>query len=1013
MTGTIAILADDYIEYQKLLVNSIASEVKNCGYGALCIIGAEVDGCAQENQPGLLGGRIYPHVHGTVIDGLISLSGTIGNNVSVDKLSEFVTGYGVPAVSVGIELTGMPNVMVDDRTGMVNLVNHLIEDTTAQNFAFIQGLDHDPYSERREAIFRDILLESGIAINESLIVRGNYDPLLTYQVVLELLAEHGRVDAIVAANDAMALSAARAVTSKGYEIPTDVLITGFDDTGEASRHSPALTTVRQPLFEIAKKSVSMLIDQLHGSAASARDGFESVTVNTELIIRGSTACSQNSALSSADFVLSSEEIFDRIKGSMVGLSAPQDFDLMALSESIYKTITESYDYFSEYINECLLDDIRIDQQHWWSNLCYQIESCANNLAKVAVDKTFRSLVVAALATVREKLWALSMEREFDVITYNNWHALLHLEMSSCIKQEEILATTATWIGHVKPKGWCLVWNDEPQPTPHRKSSVAQRLVDGRLSTYQSLFETEQLLPAPFIRSLQSGLTVLSPICVGGLHYGYLLIDPDGIKSIDISAASRSIGNAMRSRYLRHKLELQARDLEWANYELEQLANHDALTGLPNRFHFEKKLQSAVASTDDNKRLAIIFVDLDGFKGVNDSIGHKGGDRLLQIIADRLKKVVGKFTESGFVARLGGDEFTVIIDDASFLEDNGLDALSTEMLRCASRPCTINDSTVAVSASIGYTISTPNRFDASALLSQADSAMYLAKSAGKNAVSAYTSELAEADKQRRHLETNLRKALTNGELTVHFQPRINLATGLICGAEALTRWVVETKDGPVTVARPDQFIPIAEQFGMINDLDAVALDQSLRQVAHWESQGIDITVSVNVSVMRLQKSSFVNDVLESVKRFGVDPTSIELEITESAAMEDVEENIEKMRALKAAGIRLAIDDFGTGYSSLNYLKKLPVDNLKIDRSFIMELDEQNSGDGAETAVVRSIVALGKSMEIGLVAEGIETDHQREFVTALNCEEGQGYFYYKPMPGTELTQILLSQIQRRAA
>ncbi len=1015
--STIAVLVDEYIDYQKALVDTIAAEHHSRGYGTLCITGRELESQTSDVK-NALGGRLYPLLQSNIISGLISLTGTIGNNVDLTELTNFVARFNVPKVSIGIELKGMPNVLVDDQSGMRDLVTHLITDTKAKNIAFLQGFVNDPYSDQRELIYRTVLKEAGFSVDESLIVRGNYDPFESYQVVHDLLRKHGNsIDAIVAANDAMALSAARAITALGYDIPGDIAVTGFDDTGEASKHSPALTTVRQPLALMARQSVLLLQEQIDYQVDGSLEPITAV-VKSELVIRGSTLSGANGQAGLDSINSSADSLYEKIMTSMSGLSTPENVDLHAITESLWETLADGGDHLSLALNKSLVDSIGVEQQHWWSNLCHQIESCSELILESSTDKPFLPIIIAALSTVKERAWALSMEREFDIGRVRSAHANMHLRMSSCTTRADILATLTEWLDCIKPTRWYLVWYEKPLSSPDKQARLVQVSGLGEpISFNKGKFESIDVLPRSVADEMNDGLLVLSPIYAGGVYFGYLLIEPVGVKSADVDSVAVSIGNAMRNRYLMSKLKQKSADLEQANTELNQLAKYDALTGLPNRWHFHQRLNDAyINSNNEGVLLGVLFVDLDGFKLVNDSMGHDAGDNLLRIIADRLQQALDAFEGDAYVARLGGDEFTAIVQMNHLHGEQQIARLSAAMLKLVTQPCDIAGQSVVVSASIGYALNTQEVLSAESLLSKADIAMYRAKESGRNAAIPYTPDLEHADRQRLHLEQKLRKAISNGDLQIHFQPRIDLTSGRICGAEALMRWIEQEDDGSqVIVARPDQFILLAEKTGLIKQLDATALEQCLCQINEWKQIGIEITVSINVAVTCLQQDNFVNDVLSRIEHHGINPSLVELEITESAAMGDAVENFAKLDSLKKAGIRLSIDDFGTGYSSLSYLKKFPVDYLKIDRSFIMEITKENYEDTTETAVVRSIVALGKSLQIGLLAEGIETELQHQFVVSLGCDEGQGYYFHKPMPADELTKILMQdrELFKRAA
>ncbi|MCA9836384.1 MAG: EAL domain-containing protein [Trueperaceae bacterium] len=437
------------------------------------------------------------------------------------------------------------------------------------------------------------------------------------------------------------------------------------------------------------------------------------------------------------------------------------------------------------------------------------------------------------------------------------------------------------------------------------------------------------------------------------------------------------------------------ELEASNRRLENLANFDPLTGLPNRSHFLKRLNSAIE--EQVAGFALLFIDLDGFKLVNDSLGHTYGDRLLLEVAKRLRKSVRR---SDFVSRLGGDEFTIIVND---LENPVIAVkIADKILKSFMQPFSLEGNDFKVTASIGIAHYPAHSQNAQLLIKQADIAMYQAKNLGRNRSFLFTEELDQSVNERIHLLQDLRRAIDKGELELYYQPRIALQDLSMTSVEALLRWQ-HPKRGFVS---PAIFIPLAEESGLIHALGQWVLHEVCQQLGRWQSEGISTRIAVNVSMHELQAEGFVNKTKAVLEHNHINAALLELEITESAAMYNVELNIDKLERLQAHGIKLAIDDFGTAYSSLNYLKRLPVHSLKIDRSFIMDIDENES---VNKAIVRSIIALAKSMELEVVAEGVETLAQVEFLRALGCDEAQGYYFSRPVPVKSLEPFFAKESQ----
>lgn len=432
----------------------------------------------------------------------------------------------------------------------------------------------------------------------------------------------------------------------------------------------------------------------------------------------------------------------------------------------------------------------------------------------------------------------------------------------------------------------------------------------------------------------------------------------------------------------------------AESRIRHLAEFDTLTQLPNRALLTDRLSQAIAMARRNgDKLAVLFIDLDRFKNVNDSLGHATGDRILQEVASRLCLIV---RESDTVSRLGGDEFVVVVTS---LEHAG-NAMPTaqKILASLGRPYQIDDHELQLTPSIGIAIYPDNGNDNESLLKNADAAMYHAKSSGRNNFQFFTPELNQWVTDRLRIENGLRHALEREELQVHYQPQVDLATGRIVGCEALLRWF--PADGaPIP---PDRFIPVAEETGMIHPIGLWVLDEACRQLAQWEAEGASgIRMAVNVAVPQLRRPSFVDGVESILARHHMKPGRLEIEVTESVFLDPDAQIRETLRSLTDMGVKLSLDDFGTGYSSLSYLKNFRFDVLKIDRSFVSELARNHD----DMTLVRAISSIARDMSLITVAEGIESDEQRRILTALGCNLGQGYLFSRPIPPSEFRRLVM--------
>ncbi len=431
----------------------------------------------------------------------------------------------------------------------------------------------------------------------------------------------------------------------------------------------------------------------------------------------------------------------------------------------------------------------------------------------------------------------------------------------------------------------------------------------------------------------------------------------------------------------------------AEQDVKKLAYHDPLTSLPNRTYLKQQLAVTVnRAATENQRFAILFLDLDRFKMINDTMGHDAGDLLLKAVADRIRHCV---RENDFVARLGGDEFTVVLENIASLD--GASSVAEKICRSVARPFVFMQQKMFVTTSIGISIFPDDGEDVSALIKHADSAMFRAKEK-RDDFCFYERGMEAEIAKRLKLEQELRKAIDGDQLVLHYQPQIDFKTGDLVGAEALVRWEHPLKG----LVPPDVFIPLAEESGLINQLTDWVLENSALQIKRWLDEGYRLTLAVNLSVKDLMQEDLHTKLQNLIKRSNLPPNVLELEITESTLMDHPELMIKELNKIKKMGITVAMDDFGSGYSSLNYLKKLPVDVLKIDRSFISDIES----DSSDSAIVAGIIALAKNLGMSTVAEGVETEAQRCILQQLGCDSFQGYLVSKPVTPQRFAELFLS-------
>lgn len=445
--------------------------------------------------------------------------------------------------------------------------------------------------------------------------------------------------------------------------------------------------------------------------------------------------------------------------------------------------------------------------------------------------------------------------------------------------------------------------------------------------------------------------------------------------------------------IKKELEAKQENFEIVYAKLENCAFYDSLTGLPNRINIETKLNMIISDAITNStRGAVLFIDLDNFKNLNDTLGHSFGDEVITKVGEVIKHICDDDVSA---ARVGGDEFVVVIPKFTHITE--VIEFTKKILKSLEEIRTINNNDINLSTSIGISVFPEQGESSTHLLKYADIAMHKVKEGGKNNFKFYTDEMTKEIENKMEIQKHLIKAIEKNELVLHYQPLIDANTENVDSVEALIRWYHPTKG----MISPLVFIPIAEEFGIIRDLGTWVLNTACMQNKEWTDKGFKpIKVSINVSPLQLEHGDFVTVVKEALAKSGLHPNYLQLEITENVSMKFIDENIKILEELRTLGVNIAMDDFGTGYSSLNYLMKLPIDSLKIDKSFIDNINESNNKE----LIMDTIIKLAHNLNLEVIAEGVETSDQLNILKKMSCNKIQGYFYSKPLPKNDLEEFL---------
>jgi diguanylate cyclase (GGDEF)-like protein/PAS domain S-box-containing protein len=560
--------------------------------------------------------------------------------------------------------------------------------------------------------------------------------------------------------------------------------------------------------------------------------------------------------------------------------------------------------------------------------------------------------------------ALYVEKERAVVTLNSMgDAVLCTDISGKISYLNLVAETMT--------GWC---REEAIGKP--LAEVFQ-IIDGA---------TRKTARDPMDMAVEQNRTV-------GLTVNCVLIRRDGYESAieDSAAPIHDRGGRVIGAVIVFHGVSAARAM---THQMTHSAQHDPVTSLPNCLLLSDRITQAIALARRQSRpIAVIFLDLDRFKYINDSLGHAIGDQLLQSVSKRLLAGV---RGSDTVSRLGGDEFVILLSEIAYPEDAATSA--RKILLSLNAPHSVGGQDLHIDGSIGISVYPEDGEDAETLIKNADTAMYHAKENGRNNFQFFKAEMNVRAVERQSLEGSLRRALERKEFLLHYQPKVNLETGEITGVEALIRWRQPDRG----LVPPSQFVPIAEDCGLIIQIGRWVLREACRQARAWQDAGLPpVPITVNVSAVEFRDKGFVESVRRTLSETGLEARYLGLELTEGVLMEDAESTAAVLQELKVMGVQLAVDDFGTGYSSLSYLRQFPIDVLKIDQSFVHQI----TADPDDSSIVSAIISMGKSLKHLVVAEGIETQEQRAYLQAQRCVEGQGYLFSRPLAAAQFAQLLL--------
>jgi diguanylate cyclase (GGDEF)-like protein len=938
------------------------------------------------------------------------------NGVNLDFLRA-ARSTGRPIVVISDNALGFacPIILPDNFSGTRAATQHLI-DHGHRRIAYVGNPTQADVGERLQA-YRETMIKNGLTPDLDLFFPvADMQEASGERAAQAMLAAGMPSTAALAGTDRNAIGLIRALAAAGLDVPADQAVIGFDDTEAGARLTPSLTSIRQPLEDIGALAVRMLVQLADGEDVA--DGIH--TVPTSLTIRESCGCSgllriaaraagpedadrSEPGLSpSLQILLEAELAKSRSLGPPTGLAGPAAGIVAGLHAALRgtdgpdglalrRTLLPLTGIVED--NETVAEVVRVIRHHGrqlQAEAGLERDVDATRRVEERLQEIFMLLAQAQTSRLsdRGKSMLGSLATQYSI----------SLQL---LRSQEKDPRSLDWLRETDVRAGCLgLWPDH-QTNPTERTSLElvgrfDRENGGSAGQPDTLpltaFPPDELVAMADVAA--DDMIYIAHLKVGPGDWGMLALVapiqayvPEGRETMNQWAALLSVA-------LEHESLLKT--MREQEEHLRHAALYDELTGLPNRAHFRARLTTAIdrAHRRSDYRYAVLMLDLDGFKIVNDSLGHLAGDRLLQEVATRLTRTIRSID---IAARFGGDEFAILLEEIS--DHYSPVIVAGRLQEALSVPHRLGDTEAVVSVSIGITVGNTDYLDTEMIMRDADVAMYHAKTHGKRSHAIFDPAMHGAAADRLGIENDLRKAVDNHELALYYQPIVDLRTGIISGAEALIRWLHPTRG----LLPPSEFLTVAEESGLSLSIGSWVLNESCRQMNAWDLHHSDnrrFMMSVNVSNRQFWQSDLIADVEDCLRTYGLSADRLAIEITEGVVMDDVKLASSLLSGLKAIGVHVHIDDFGTGYSSLEALHNLPINAFKIDRSFISRIETSPRG----REMVRTIVAMGLNLELDVIAEGIESNDELEFVRALGCSHGQGYLFSRPVPAEAFRELL---------
>lgn len=967
---------------------------KQNDYNVLCFAGAEFNKPALANMSR---DRVFELVDQERVDGVMLPMGALSRFITVDEQLEFLSRFkNIPVITVCSDIPGYQNVGYSPRQGTFELVEHLVKVHNVTRFSFVAATGVHRASQIKKQLMIEAMAEHGLSFDERLLITSEMRRGAQIDGLDKIFTDDRQQwpEAIVASTDRQAQSVIAALTRRGIKVPEDVIVTGSAGHVDSLFAEPPITSIVEPTYELGWYAAERLID-----AISGRPHTENLVLPTTLAIRRSCGCNkpginqqkQNSEtprITPAKDRLTITQVQCELEKVLRMASTEQQASIPSavprkLAERLFEDLQQqSMSLISQFHQE-LEHTLKSEDFFMWGQMAQCIHRILMQQISSNLSDGFETTIAEALFKIVQSCNEMAGRyRSFEAEKYVGIMREIGIQLNSEFNLEEIGQLLAFNLNI--PDCYISIFEESNQPFGKATCIMAMR--DGNSVDISEQPYTATAFMPPEVPAYKDPYALLiMPLSFRNDFMGLCLLNMGERKGVVYEGLLTQFSSALKN-------QIHLRNLKAQEAHIRALAYSDQLTKLPNRSLLNERLNFTVQKALSNRNsFAVLFIDLDGFKWVNDSMGHDAGDLLLSTVANLFAECV---REGDTLGRFGGDEFVVILPDIDSSSDAA--AVAERIIRILSSPIDIRDQSVFITASVGISLYPQDGNSAETLLTNADKAMYRSKQNGKNRYGFYEAEREEALNRTVMIRNLLHSALQDESFELAFQPQVDRLTRQVCGVEALVRLGGENPHG----VGPSEFIPLAEEIGLIDEIGQRVFRAACQQQRLWEDAGYPLKCSVNVSAKQFRNPNLANELIEIMEETAADPSKITIEVTENAVIDDEGSARNILQQLSDYGISIAIDDFGTGYASLSGLRKIPVDILKVDRSFVSDCDTNDEN----ASIIAAIIMMAKGLKLRVIAEGVETAANLDFLSELGCDEIQGYLFARPLPAEKIPRLV---------